>query len=91
MLDRRRQRGTDLLRTAAGKAAAAAVSVTSTARPSVTATADIVTELPALAAAINAGSLTTDALAFPLVDIEQAWGHEGTERIVMTTPALTTG
>jgi len=46
-------------------------------------TRDIVAELPALAAAISAGTFTVDIDAVPLGQVEQAWASEGSRRVVL--------
>jgi len=48
-------------------------------------TRDFVAELPALAAEISSGALTTNARAVPLADVEAAWLSPATgERVVIT-------
>jgi NADPH:quinone reductase-like Zn-dependent oxidoreductase len=50
-------------------------------------TRDILAELPLIAAAITEGSLSVDAEAVPLADVEQAWGRAlGSERRIVITP-----
>ena len=49
-------------------------------------TAEILAELSALAAAISAGTLASDARVIPLADVERAWAEAGStrQRIVIT-------
>ena len=46
----------------------------------------IVAELPALAAAITAGTFQVDARAVPLADVETAWKDTGSSRRIVITP-----
>jgi NADPH:quinone reductase-like Zn-dependent oxidoreductase len=46
-------------------------------------TADILAELPALAAEITTGTFTTDAVPIPLADVETSWHRPTPDRIVL--------
>jgi hypothetical protein len=49
---------------------------------------EYVAELPAIAAAIAAGTLDVDAQAVPLADVEQAWAAADAKQRIVLTPQL---
>ena len=50
-------------------------------------TRDIVAELPALAAAISAGTFAVEVDPVPLSEVERAWATDGVRRVVLVPDA----